>query len=135
DGTLLDIDMDRFMGPYVDALSASVPRWLEPGRFTGALMEATAAMVRSSDRTRTNETVCGEAFETRTGVDRRELAEPLERFYREAFPRLSSLSRPVPGAAEAVRALKALGLRLALATNAIFPAVAIEERIRWAGLD
>ena len=33
-----------------------------------------------------------------------------------------------------MRAIKERGLRVALATNPIFPAVATESRIRWAGL-
>ena len=37
-------------------------------------------------------------------------------------------------AAETVRCLKAHGLRVALATNPIFPRIATEQRIRWAGL-
>ena len=39
-----------------------------------------------------------------------------------------------PKAAEAVRPARDLGLRVALATNPIFPAIATESRIRWAGL-
>ena len=34
-----------------------------------------------------------------------------------------------------MRAIKEMGLRVALATNPIFPAVATESRIRWAGLE
>ena len=35
----------------------------------------------------------------------------------------------------AVHSVKEMGLRVALATNPIFPAVATESRIRWAGLE
>ena len=37
-------------------------------------------------------------------------------------------------AAETVAMLKQAGLRVALATNPIFPSIATEKRIRWAGL-
>ena len=37
--------------------------------------------------------------------------------------------------AEIVRSLKAAGVRVALATNPVFPAIATESRIRWAGLE
>ena len=40
-----------------------------------------------------------------------------------------------PDAAKAVKRLKERGFRLILATNPIFPAVATESRIKWAGLD
>ena len=39
-----------------------------------------------------------------------------------------------PKATIAVHAVKEMGLQVALATNPIFPAVATESRIRWAGL-
>ena len=40
-----------------------------------------------------------------------------------------------PKARETVDTLKGAGYRLALATNPLFPAVATESRIRWAGLE
>lgn len=39
-----------------------------------------------------------------------------------------------PKATIAVHAVKEIGLQVALATNPIFPEVATESRIRWAGL-
>ncbi|MBP3434403.1 MAG: HAD family hydrolase, partial [Clostridia bacterium] len=39
-----------------------------------------------------------------------------------------------PKAAETVRKLKEKGLRVALATNPIFPRIATQKRIAWAGL-
>jgi len=36
-------------------------------------------------------------------------------------------------AAKSVAAIRGIGFRIALATNPIFPAVATETRIRWAG--
>ncbi|MBP3409613.1 MAG: HAD family hydrolase, partial [Clostridia bacterium] len=40
-----------------------------------------------------------------------------------------------PAANECVQKLKAMGYRLVLATNPLFPATATESRIRWAGLN
>ena len=40
-----------------------------------------------------------------------------------------------PQAAGLVKKLKAAGYRVLLATNPIFPAIATESRIRWAGLE
>lgn len=40
-----------------------------------------------------------------------------------------------PNAAMTVHTAKEMGLRVALATNPIFPAAATESRIRWAGLE
>ena len=40
-----------------------------------------------------------------------------------------------PDAHRVVETLKAMGLRLALATNPIFPRTATHSRVRWAGLE
>ena len=55
-------------------------------------------------------------------------------FYSNEFQRAHELCGYNPKAAEAVRLAKEIGLRVVLATNPIFPAVATESRIRWAGL-
>ena len=43
--------------------------------------------------------------------------------------------RPQDGAREAVQTALELGLKVAIATNPIFPRSAIFERMRWAGID
>ena len=74
-------------------------------------------------------------FEQRTGL-RRDMMEPhLERFFQERFPRLEHLSRPVYGAMGLLATLKEIGYRMALLTSPLFPRVAIDIRLRWAGLE
>jgi FMN phosphatase YigB (HAD superfamily) len=57
-----------------------------------------------------------------------------EEFYRDVFPTLADTARPAAGAREAVLTALGLGLRVAVATNPIFPRIAIDHRISWAGL-
>jgi len=62
--------------------------------------------------------------------------EPVLRgFYENEFQGVQSVCGCHPAAAEIVRDLKARGIRVVLATNPVFPAVATESRIRWAGLE
>jgi HAD superfamily hydrolase (TIGR01549 family) len=58
-----------------------------------------------------------------------------ERFYAEVFPTLEYLTAPNPGAAELVAQARAAGHRLVLATNPLFPRVAILHRLAWAQLE
>lgn len=60
--------------------------------------------------------------------------EIFQSFYENEFQDARALCGFQPLAAEAVHALKARGYRVALATNPIFPAIATQSRIRWAGL-
>ena len=58
-----------------------------------------------------------------------------EEFYGNEFQNAKVFCGLNPEAAETVRKLKAEGYRVALATNPLFPAIATESRIRWAGLE
>ncbi len=56
-------------------------------------------------------------------------------FYREEFQQAKAFCGQNPKAREVVAACKKAGYPVVLATNPIFPAVATESRIRWAGLE
>lgn len=58
-----------------------------------------------------------------------------DEFYRNDFDSVKDVCGYTPKASEAVAKIKELGFRTALATNPIFPAVATESRMRWAGPD
>ena len=55
--------------------------------------------------------------------------------YQEEFDKVRAVCGYTPEAAETVRALKEKGYRVILATNPIFPAIATQKRIRWAGME
>ena len=57
-----------------------------------------------------------------------------QEFYEEEFDKIKAVCGFHPAAAEIVHGLKARGLRVALATNPIFPARATQWRMAWAGL-
>ena len=61
--------------------------------------------------------------------------EPIfQEYYETDFQRVQQACGHAPEAAEVVHWLKDRGCRVILATNPIFPAIATESRIRWAGL-
>jgi FMN phosphatase YigB (HAD superfamily) len=61
--------------------------------------------------------------------------EPVfESFYRRSFPALAALTRPRPAARQLLDWAFAVGLRVAVTTNPLFPAPAVEERLAWAGV-
>jgi FMN phosphatase YigB (HAD superfamily) len=55
-------------------------------------------------------------------------------FYSREFKKVKRCTRADKRVAEAVMELKRKGLRLVLATNPIFPKIATDQRIEWAGL-
>lgn len=136
DGTLLDLDLRAFLGRYFAALEIASAPLVESSSaelFMSAMHESVAAMMQPHGG-RTNQRVFYDELMQRTGVDLDERWPVFEAFYAEVFPTLRDTACPAPGGREAVEAALGLGLGVAIATNPIFPRVAIEERLAWAGL-
>ena len=56
-------------------------------------------------------------------------------FYETEFQKVAQVCGRDPRAAEAIRDIKAMGYRVILATNPLFPPIATQSRVRWAGLE
>lgn len=135
DGTLLPMDNDAFTKGYFKLLAAKMaPHGYEPKQLVDAIWAGTAAMVKN-DGTHSNEEAFWKKFASIYG-EQVLVDKPLfDEFYQIDFQEARALCGVNLKAAEAVRYAKELGMRVALATNPIFPAVATESRIRWAGLE
>ncbi len=135
DGTLLPMDQDVFTSGYFKPLAEKLaPCGYEPEALVKAIWHSTGAMVHN-DGTRSNE----DAFWTDFAVCCGEQAladKPLfEEFYASDFKKAKAFCGFTPKASDVVNLIREHGRRIALATNPIFPAVATESRIRWAGLE
>lgn len=135
DGTLLPMDQEAFTTGYFKLLAKKLaPHGYEPKSLVDAIWAGTAAMVKN-DGSCTNEQAFWKKFSAIYGSEKA-LADQLlfEDFYANEFSAAQEICGFTPAAAETVRRLKACGVRVALATNPIFPRIATEQRIRWAGL-
>lgn len=135
DGTLLPMDQDLFVKTYFGYLAKkTAPFGYDPKQLVEGIWVGTAAMVRN-DGSCVNEDAFWNRFSQIFG-DRVFSDKALfEEFYRVEFQEARKVCGFNPLAAATVARLKEMGLRVALATNPIFPAVATESRIRWAGLE
>lgn len=135
DGTLLPMDQEEFTKAYFKLLANKLSsRGYDPKTLVDGIWAGTAAMVKNDGRTN-NEEAFWNCFAGIFGQDVLKDKPVFEEFYREEFQQAKEVCGFTPKAAETVRRAKALGYRVALATNPIFPAVATESRIRWAGLE
>ena len=134
DGTLLDLDMRCFISEYFRAIAAHVAPAVPADRFLRELLAGTDAMLANRGSDRTNQQVFRDWFFPRVGSSEAELAPVFEDFYRTRFPDLRVHARALPEARKVVVALQGMGFRTAVATNPVFPRLAIEERLRWGGL-
>lgn len=134
DGTLLPMDQDQFVQSYMTLLAKKLaPHGYEPKHLIDAVWSGTRAMVQNTGET-TNEEVFWADFCRIFGEGARKDEPLFEEFYAADFGLARQVCGFDPAAAEIVAMLKEKGVRVALATNPLFPAIATSQRIRWAGL-
>lgn len=134
DGTLLPLDMEAFLAAYFSSLRAFAA---ERGYDGDAILQAVNAGVKSMTGTdpRMNDECFWETFTQMTG-ESREVFEPLlMEFYQSDFERIGRDITPDPNAARIIEVLKDKGYQLFLTTMPLFPRVAVEARLRWAGIE
>lgn len=135
DGTLLPMDQDVFIKAYFSRLAAKLaPHGYDPEKLIKAIWGGTAAMVKN-DGSVTNEDAFWNYFCTVFGEDARKDEPIFADFYQTEFQQVQQSCGFDPRAAETIAKLKDMGYTLVLATNPIFPAVATESRMIWAGLE
>lgn len=135
DGTLLPIDTDRFVAGYMKALSAHVGHLVPPAKLVEQIMASTYAMISDTSPERTNAQVFAADFFPKVGHSEEALLPVFDEFYLTKFPALRSTCPGLPGIGrEVVQTALDQGYEIALATNPLFPREAIEERMRWVGV-
>lgn len=134
DDTLLGNDMDDFLPGYFKLIGKYAAPHFPPEQFLEELMVCTDAMYRNVDAAVTNRDVFWSHFEQRTGKDPNEMETFFSRFYAEQFDQLQNLTTKRPFAAQLVNYCLQNNLDVVIATNPLFPRIAIEARLAWAGL-
>ena len=99
-----------------------------------ALMSGTKAMMTNTDPALPLRKVFDAQFLPALNVDREVLRARIDNFYNEVFPTLGSLTSPIPEAVRLVDWAFEHGQRVVIATNPLFPLIAVQHRLRWAGL-
>lgn len=134
DGTLLPMDQEAFTKRYFKLLAMKLaPLGYDPKQLIDCIWAGTAAMVKN-DGSCKNEEAFWKKFAQLLGEHVRKDEPVFADFYRNEFSGAKDACGFNARAAEAVSVVKSKGLRAVLATNPLFPAVATENRTRWAGL-
>lgn len=134
DGTLLPMDQELFVKTYFGLLAAkAAPHGYAPEQLVQTIWTGTSAMVKNNGPA-SNETVFWMEFQKAYGEQALQDRKLFDEFYQIEFQKAKESCGFQPLAKEIVQFCKDLGLQTVLATNPIFPAVATQSRIRWAGL-
>ena len=134
DGTLIQFDMNTFISEYLRLIQShfstyrfatSVPKWI---------LEGTEQMLTNAG-SMTNKEKFLLVFQQKTGLSEAEIWAKFLHFYQSEYNQLQSITRPVPGAREVLEKAVSAGYKLVVATQPVFPQIAILKRLAWAGLD
>jgi FMN phosphatase YigB (HAD superfamily) len=134
DDTLLGNDMETFVPGYFRILSQYAGDRFERNKFLQDLLLSTQAVMKDVDPTTTNWDVFWTNFAARAEHEVAELEPFFARFYEEEFGRLQAGTEFRPAAPELVAYCFDQGWQVVVATNPLFPRVAVEQRLEWAGV-
>ena len=135
DGTLLPMDQDAFIKKYFGLLAQRLaPYGYEPEKLIDTIWKAISAEM-NNDGSRSNEDVFWDVFTSVYGEESRKHQSVFDDFYRNEFNDVADVSEPSPKADMIIKMLKKAGCKVILATNPLFPKIATEDRIGWAGMD
>ncbi len=135
DGTLLPMEQEVFVKSYFEKLTKRfAPLGYEPRKLIEALWAGIKTVVKNTSE-KFNEEVFWDVFAQILGEKVRKDEVHFEEFYKNEFQKVREDCGYNPKAAACIKQIKDMGYRVVLATNPIFPRIATESRIRWAGME
>ena len=138
DGTLLNIDMNVFIPHYLAAMQkmAVQEKIVEPDHdLTKDVLYCTSKMLADDNPLTTNEDVFMEHFFRNPYYsDRRQVIQFFNDYYDQIFPTLADYTAAFAHTSDLMQALTSFRVPIVLATNPVFPYIAIRHRCKWAGV-
>jgi FMN phosphatase YigB (HAD superfamily) len=134
DNTLLDNDINFFLGAYLKALGKHLSSRIAPEKMIPLLLAGTEKMIKKEMPAQTLEESFDQAFYPAMGIPKEELAEEIHFFYAEIFPGLKTLTKIRPEAIQIIDFAFENDYPVVIATNPVFPRRAILHRLDWAGV-
>ena len=135
DGTLLNIDANEFMKVYMEKLYPRLSSIFTMDDFYNYMNSSIIAAIKSEDDKKTNEEIFIETFREMSGKDMKEIYAHINAFYDNEYTKIEGMYSRSKYMIKAVELLKKKKYNLVVATNPLFPENAVNQRIKWAGLD
>jgi HAD superfamily hydrolase (TIGR01549 family) len=132
DDTLLINPMDRFLPAYFALLEKRLSGFIGEQPLRQLMYRSVQVMQTKADPTVTNLAAFMADFAQRLGVSIESIQPTIEEFYRDDYPHLQQHTLSRPEAKAVITHLLDQGHQVVIATNPLFPATAIMQRISWA---
>lgn len=134
DDTLLINPMSEYIPAYVKRLSDHLEEMIAPGLFQAGLRSGVNAMEENNGSELTNAQAFLTNFCPAVGYTAEELRPMFEQFYADEYPKLRSITKPIPEARMLMDWLARKNIPVVIATNPLYPVAAVEHRLSWAGI-
>ena len=134
DGTLLHFDHDEFARAYFTLLGARLAHLVEPKLLIEQLLFSTKAMVTNLDESKTNEQVFWKHFTQNLNISAEVLMPIVDQFYAQDFGMVRRITKRDVNVRNILNTVISKGKGIVVATNPIFPMVAVKQRLEWAGV-
>jgi FMN phosphatase YigB (HAD superfamily) len=135
DGTLLPMNQDDFIKGYLESLTRKLASYgYEPTAIGKAIYSSVFAMIKN-DGSITNEHAFWNNLKLIYGDNARDNEQIYIDYYQNEFEYNKKNCWVNEKSKIVIDKIKDLGLKMVLATNPLFPKIATDQRIAWAGID
>jgi FMN phosphatase YigB (HAD superfamily) len=133
DNTLILFDEKKFYELYVYRLSLHFSDIMDTKEFAEKLMKSTVIMSKNNGRQNNAKYFIAD-FSKGLNIDAQLLWKRFETFYSKEFVNFEKIMKPVAKAAEVIKKIKEMNLKMVIASNPMLPDTVQKLRLEWAGL-
>jgi len=126
--------MGEFIPAYIGGLAGHFADVVRRGAFERLVRGAIHALLARDDGEISNEAMFLGILGRHLGLEAGECGARLQRYCADGLAELAPLVRPLPLARAILECCFERGLKVAVATNPVFPRRMIEARLRWGGI-
>lgn len=135
DDTLLLNPLESFMPAYIKLLSKKLAPFVAPEKMVPQLMFATEQMIKRPTTDKTLEHIFDDNFYSFLGLVKENIQPVIEDFYLHDFNELKALTQIRPDAIKLIDHAVSKRYTIVVATNPLFPFIALRARLNWAGFE
>jgi len=134
DNTLVLFNEDQFLVSYAQYAAPYFTDLLDENTFLQKLLSSTLHMIQNDGSVTNVDAFTNHFIRNLPKLSYDECYRRFRQFYNEKFHELGKSTRIVPGGRQVIEKAIAAGIQVAIATNPIFPEIAMVQRLEWANL-
>lgn len=135
DNTLLHNPDHQFAKAFLDTLEIYFQQNISVTNVSRSFRQAIQALNQHRDLMSTNAQIMVQTLSKLTKLATEQIQELLSGFYEYPYSQLQQYTKPIRNTQKLIRTLLQQDIRVAIATNPLYPQIAILKRLQWAGLE